>query len=89
MSSVLNQDEYFRQAHVHTGDDGRGLRRVLVDGVECQDVCYADTALGIVVAAFRPLRVVPGTDEIDQFVMLGDVVVEPMNALGWPECHGD
>ncbi|MCF7545566.1 hypothetical protein [Pseudomonas petrae] len=88
MSSAHAQAEYFQQSHVHTGDDGRGLRRVLVGDVECQHVCYADTVLGIAVAAFMPLRVVPGTEDIDQYVVMGDVCVEPMNATDWREGHG-
>lgn len=79
MSSVPDQADYFRQAHVHTGDDGRGLRRVLVDGVEQQHVSYADTELGIAVASVMPLQVIPGTDDIDQYVVMGDVRVEAIS----------
>lgn len=79
MSSAKTESEYFQQAHVHTADDGRGLRRVLIDGVEQQHVCYADTELGIAIAAVMPLRVVPDTEDIDQYVVMGDVRVEAMS----------
>lgn len=75
MNSV--ETEYFQQPHVHTWDDGRGMRRVFVDGVEQTDASYADTVLGIVVVAAQPLRVLPGTEYMDQIVVMGDVRVEP------------
>jgi hypothetical protein len=76
--STAHQVEYFSQEHVHTPDDGRGLRRVCVDGVEHDLVTYADTALGIAIVAIQPLRVVPGTDRVDEYVAMGDVSVERM-----------
>lgn len=75
---TADEAEYFAQAHVHTGTDGRGLRRVLVDGVEVDEVSFADTKLGIVVVARQPVRVLQGTDRIDEYVVMGDVRVEPM-----------
>nr|GFA33334.1 hypothetical protein [Tanacetum cinerariifolium] len=68
--------DYFCQDHVHTWDDGRGRRVVFVDDVECSHVTYADIRLGIVVAATQPIKVLPGTDYIDQLVLVGDVRVE-------------
>ena len=77
MTSAKTESEYFKQAHVHTGDDGRGLRDVFVGGVLFDDVTFADTELGIAVMAVQPLRVLPGTEYIDQIAVLGDVRVEP------------
>lgn len=79
MNSVLPEAEYFRQPHVHTVGDGRGLRRILVDGVEVRDASFADTELGIVVAMDQPFRVLPGTDRIVECVVMGDVRVEPLS----------
>lgn len=76
MSSVPREAEYFSQPHVHTWDDGRGQRLVLIDGVNIQYATFADTELGIVVAEHQPLRVMPGTDLIDQYVVMGAVCVE-------------
>lgn len=78
MSSAKPEADYFSQEHVHTADDGRGLRQVYVDGVASADVTYADTELGIAIMATQPLRVLPGTEYIDQVAVIGDVRVEPM-----------
>ncbi|MFJ5297484.1 hypothetical protein ACIQAL_13275 [Pseudomonas sp. NPDC088368] len=75
---TADEIEYFSQAHVHTVGDGRGLRRILVDGVEFRDASFADSELGIVVAIDQPCRVMPGTDRIVEYVVMGDVRVEPM-----------
>ena len=77
MTSAKAEADYFKQSHAHNGDDGRGLRDVFVDGALCDDVTYADTELGIAVMATQPLRVLPGTDYIDQIAVMGDVRVEP------------
>ena len=77
MISAKAEAEYFSQPHVHSGDDSRGLRDVFVDGVLCDDVTFADTELGIAVIAAKPLRVLPGTEYIDQIAVLGEVRVEP------------
>ena len=77
MISAKAEAEYFNQPHVHSGDDGRGLRDVFVDGVLCDDVTFADTELGIAVIAAQPLRVLPGSECIDQIAVLGEVRVEP------------
>ncbi|WP_296257780.1 MULTISPECIES: hypothetical protein [unclassified Pseudomonas] len=81
MNSVKPEADYFRQEHVHTPGDGRGPRHVFIDGAECSDVTYADTKLGIAVIATHPLRVLPGTDYIDETVVMGDVRVEPKEAV--------
>jgi|GEM_PF-1407445 len=64
--------------HIHTPDDGRGLRRVFIDGVEVKDVSYVDTRLGLAIVARQPLRTYPGTDCIDEDPVWGDIRVEPM-----------
>lgn len=79
MSSAILEADYFRQEHVHTVDDGRGLRRVFIDGTSCDDVTYADTELGIAIMANQPLRVLPGTDYIDQIAVMGDIRVEELH----------
>jgi hypothetical protein len=70
--------EYFQQPNVHTWDDGRGRRHVFVDGISYDHVSYADIKLGIVIMAAEPIRVLPGTEYIDQIVVMGDVCVEPV-----------
>lgn len=42
--------------HIHTAGDGRGLRRVKVDGREVDRVIYADTRKGIVRHHDKPSR---------------------------------
>ena len=71
--------EYFQQPHVHTYEDGRGQRNVFVDGdLQCL-VAYADIKLGIAVKAVEPINVLPGTEYIDQVVVMGNVCVEPVS----------
>jgi hypothetical protein len=77
MSSVKAEADYFGQEHVHTMADGRGPRRAFIDDIEYTDVTYADTKLGIAVMANQPLRAWPGTEYIDESVVMGDVRVEP------------
>lgn len=43
--------------HIHCRDDGRGRRRVLVDGQVVEQVFYADTRKGVVRYYVKPLRV--------------------------------
>lgn len=45
------------KTHIHTADDGRGLRRVLLDGVEVKGCVYADTRRGVVVLMREPLAI--------------------------------
>lgn len=42
--------------HIHTVDDGRGQRRVFVNGREIERVFFADTKRGIVDAYREPLK---------------------------------
>ena len=44
---------------VHTPNDGRGTRRVLLDGVEQDRVVFADTERGIVRMCHAPFKVCP------------------------------
>ncbi|MBA1200467.1 hypothetical protein G7009_01445 [Pseudomonas capeferrum] len=76
MSSSKAEAEYFSREHVHIAGDGRGPRLAFIDGIECNYVCYADTVLGIAVVAVQPFQVMPGTDYIDQIVLMGDVRIE-------------
>ena len=76
---TADEVEYFGQVNVHTVGDGRGPRRIFVDGSEVRDASFADTELGIVVAAEQPFRVHPGTDRIVERVVMGDVRVEPLS----------
>lgn len=43
--------------HIHTVDDGRGRRRVLLDGQVVEKVVYADTRKGVVRYCDTPVRV--------------------------------
>lgn len=43
--------------HIHTRDDGRGPRRVYVDGALIDRVVYADTKHGIVKYHKQPLEI--------------------------------
>lgn len=42
--------------HIHTWDDGRGLRDVLLDGRVVEFVTFADTRKGKVVVFVHPFR---------------------------------
>jgi len=48
------------KAHIHTPDDGRGRRRVRLDGKVIERAFYADTKVGEVRYYEFPLRVVAG-----------------------------
>lgn len=50
----MNQD------HIHTPSDGRGNRRVFVDGAEVKQVTYADTITGVVTQIVNPVTVATG-----------------------------
>lgn len=45
------------KANVHTHDDGRGRRRVLLDGREVKRVVYADTHKGVLRYYPDPIRI--------------------------------
>lgn len=42
---------------VHIAGDGRGQRRVLLDGVEMSNVVYADTTRGVVRYIPQPIQI--------------------------------
>lgn len=44
-------------AHIHTCDDGRGRRKVVVNGTVVEQVFYVDTRKGIVRFYEKPLRI--------------------------------
>lgn len=44
-------------SHVHTPSDGRGRRRVLLDGHVVEKVVYADTRKGVVRHYDSPVRI--------------------------------
>ena len=60
---------------IHTPDDGRGFRRVFVNGVEVKSV-YADTRRGYCEIYEEPLTVVGG--ELKTRWLHGKVVVKPV-----------
>jgi len=43
-------------SHIHTCDDGRGRRLVMVDGKPVEKVFYADTRKGVVRYFATPMR---------------------------------
>lgn len=61
--------------NIHTPEDGRGQRRVFVDGNLVEYVFYADTDAGEVRAYVSPLVVENG--EIKKHVLRGKVEVVP------------
>lgn len=61
--------------HIHKPDDGRGLRKIFVDGKEVEAVFYADTIAGVVRAYKKPYTVVG--DEIESYEIRGAVTVTP------------
>lgn len=76
-NAIKSEVDYFNQEHVHTADDGRGAREVYLDGIKVNDVIFADTQLGLIVACCEPLEVIPGTEYLDGYHAWGDVRVEP------------
>jgi len=65
--------------HFHHWNDGRGKRRVFVNGNEVLNVRWADTKQGIVVYAPRPYKVKrPEGDEVYTRRLRGVVTVVPV-----------
>ena len=60
---------------VHTPDDDRGQRRVLLDGKELRNVIYADTHRGIVRFYDDPPKVQEGGDSFIEHERHGVVEV--------------
>lgn len=48
--------------HIHTPDDGRGVRDVFVNGNKVYSACWADTRAGVVWFYPEPIRIVKGKD---------------------------
>ena len=65
--------------HIHTQDDGRGNRRVLLNGKEVKNVIYADTEKGVVRFYPEPITLSGGCEEILTKELIGTVIVESMN----------
>lgn len=63
--------------HIHRGDDGRGKRKVYVNGNEIDNVVMADTRKGLVEFAPEPIRIKRNGD-IYTRMLRGQVVVEPV-----------
>lgn len=61
--------------HIHTADDGRGMRDVYVNGNKIDGVTYADTKLGFVIYAPKPFRVEKGKDYVYTRRLEGNVEV--------------
>ncbi len=64
------------QEHIHHISDGRGKRKIFVNGNEVHRCVLADTAKGIVKYHPHPVRVKKGTDEIYTRTLKGVVTVE-------------
>lgn len=62
--------------HIHTPDDGRGMRRVLLNGREVKSVFYADTKKGVVRYYLQPLRLDKWRKTILSRTARGEVRVE-------------
>ena len=63
----------------HSPSDGRGRRRVLVNGNEISHVLWCDAVKGIACFAPKPLRLKrPGRDQVYTRILRGAVVVEPI-----------
>lgn len=68
-------------SHVHTPDDGRGPRRVYLNGTPIYRVIYADTLNGEVRFHSAPPQLdSPGEDFVEH-TLYGVVTVEPLAAL--------
>ena len=62
--------------HIHTPMDGRGPRKVFVNGNEIPHVFYADTKKGIVRFSPEPIRIKKNSDYVYSRVLKGEVTVE-------------
>ncbi len=66
-----------RAESFHHANDGRGARRVYVNGNEIKCAIWCDTAQGIVIYAPKPSRLKrPGCDELYTMRLRGRVTVE-------------
>ncbi|CAI3795811.1 hypothetical protein [Rheinheimera sp. MM224] len=68
--------------HIHTPDDGRGRRKIFVNGNLIEKVFYADSQLGIVKFFPSPIRKHRNKDEAYSRKLKGKVTVEYLK-----DCH--
>jgi hypothetical protein len=68
-------------SHIHSVDDGRGLRRVFLDGVEMVGAIECDTKSGWIKVLSKDADGKPYLigDEIAYTIKMGDVCVECVN----------
>lgn len=75
----LNDDCAY-PGHIHFPADGRGIRRCLLNGIEIQNCCYADTKKGVLIVYKQDseglLALNRETGEFDYVRLEGKVVVE-------------
>ncbi|PZQ09217.1 MAG: hypothetical protein DI565_20585 [Ancylobacter novellus] len=64
--------------HIHTPDDGRGMRRVHLNGVALERVVYADTERGIARVYDNPPKLDKWGKRIIERTKRGVVTVEPI-----------
>ncbi|WP_085637941.1 MULTISPECIES: hypothetical protein [unclassified Pseudomonas] len=60
--------------HVHSWDDGRGCREVIIDGKLATHVIWCDTKAGVAVVADQPLKASDG-ETIDVHPVWGEIRV--------------
>ncbi|WP_042956512.1 hypothetical protein [Pseudomonas brassicacearum] len=60
--------------HVHSLDDGRGRREVIIDGQPVTHVIWCDTKAGIAVVADQPLKSSDG-ENVDFHPVWGEITV--------------
>lgn len=63
-------------SHIHLPEDGRGRRRVFVNGREIQRVTFADTRKGVVRYIPDPIKVHKHKKRVISRTLQGAVVVE-------------
>lgn len=67
----------FEPSHIHTPNDGRGLRMVTVNGVVLNNVTYADVKKGIVRFHDNPPKVHKHRKRLIERTLRGRVEVFP------------
>lgn len=65
--------------HIHHPGDGRGRRRVFVNGNEVERARWADTKRGVVCYTPLPLRLMRNHRDVYTRLLRGQVTVEPIN----------
>jgi hypothetical protein len=65
--------------HIHSPFDGRGRRRVFVNGNEVERAIWADLKRGLVCYAPTPMRIKRNSDELYTRTLRGQVTVEPIS----------